>query len=355
MKQRGHSVLKAFFSGNGRLTRLQFLVLVVVTYVLAIVVAAVAIGLFGLNFDYPGGAERIAVIAFTVTLITIFTLLSIRRTHDFGLNWILPTIVVALPGFLRFDIISLLAMAVFCLIPGNKTANQFGPKPAGGWWPSKDQYFEPTKDGPLPYGTVDADHLIGVLAKFAKAEGVIGKPELAVVDTFMREGCGFQGDELTRARDTFRTMKDSASSYADFARGFHKSHSNNPSLLCATFDVLVDIAWADGQITDVERQLLESTIIYFQIEDYVDRAQYADTGSAGQSKTKSHAHTAESDPYTVLGIARGASQEEIRSAYREKCKQYHPDLVQGLGPKIRELAESELKAINDAYDALKAR
>ena len=32
------------------------------------------------------------------------------------------------------------------------------------------------------------------------------------------------------------------------------------------------------------------------------------------------------DPYEVLGIQRGASEDEIKKAYRAKCKRWHPDL-----------------------------
>lgn len=62
---------------------------------------------------------------------------------------------------------------------------------------------------------------------------------------------------------------------------------------------------------------------------------------------------AESDPFTVLGVARGASQEEIVKAFRDKMKQYHPDRVADLGEELQKLAHEKAVEIRRAYDALK--
>jgi hypothetical protein len=45
-----------------------------------------------------------------------------------------------------------------------------------------------------------------------------------------------------------------------------------------------------------------------------------------------------------------ATTNEIKAAYREKIKQYHPDLVSGLGEKLRRLAESESQKLKAAKD-----
>ena len=58
-------------------------------------------------------------------------------------------------------------------------------------------------------------------------------------------------------------------------------------------------------------------------------------------------------PYEVLQVRRGASQEEIASAYRRLVQQYHPDKVANLAPEFRELAERRMKEINVAYQRLK--
>ncbi|MBI0066378.1 DnaJ domain-containing protein [Commensalibacter sp. M0134] len=53
------------------------------------------------------------------------------------------------------------------------------------------------------------------------------------------------------------------------------------------------------------------------------------------------------DPYTILGISKTASQDEIRKAYRKLAKKYHPDLNPG-----NKEAEDKFKAISVANELL---
>jgi DnaJ-domain-containing protein 1 len=74
----------------------------------------------------------------------------------------------------------------------------------------------------------------------------------------------------------------------------------------------------------------------------------------GGSRTSGHQDTSQSrDAYTILGVRRGDSFDEIRRAYRDRMKEYHPDKVAGLGAELRELAERKAKEINMAFEELK--
>lgn len=53
------------------------------------------------------------------------------------------------------------------------------------------------------------------------------------------------------------------------------------------------------------------------------------------------------DPYEVLGVSPGASDDEIKAAYRKLAKKYHPDLNGGSAE-----AEAKMKEVNEAYTIL---
>lgn len=56
------------------------------------------------------------------------------------------------------------------------------------------------------------------------------------------------------------------------------------------------------------------------------------------------------DPYSVLGVSRDATDDEIKKAYRQLSRQYHPDA--NINNPNKEAAEEKFKEIRQAYDQI---
>ncbi len=59
------------------------------------------------------------------------------------------------------------------------------------------------------------------------------------------------------------------------------------------------------------------------------------------------------NPYEILGVRQNATQEEIKNAYHELARKYHPDNFSD--DTMKELANEKMQEINEAYDILCGR
>ena len=68
------------------------------------------------------------------------------------------------------------------------------------------------------------------------------------------------------------------------------------------------------------------------------------------TKNKERNNSMNKDPYSILGVSQNASEEEIKKAYKELVKKYHPDQYQG-NP-LSEVAEEKMAEVNQAFDEI---
>ena len=79
-------------------------------------------------------------------------------------------------------------------------------------------------------------------------------------------------------------------------------------------------------------------------EGYRQGGNYQRTGTYTSNRSKY---------YRILGVKDGASQEEIKKAYRQLAKEHHPDKFVNASDSEKKFHENKMKEINEAYENLK--
>ena len=77
--------------------------------------------------------------------------------------------------------------------------------------------------------------------------------------------------------------------------------------------------------------------------------------SANSEKNRTSEPNSElKDAYEILGLKNGASKSEVSKAYRNLCKDFHPDMYQSvnLSEKAKKALEAQFRRIKDAYELI---
>jgi cold shock CspA family protein len=118
-------------------------------------------------------------------------------------------------------------------------------------------------------------------------------------------------------------------------------------------------------LKDGLRSLPEGSVVEFEIAREargptavniaVMRKDQTWSGWRGPESSDAGEGAAMADPWVVLGLQLGASDDDVSAAYRRMAQMYHPDKVTSLGPELKQLADRKMREINAAYEALKRR
>ena len=119
------------------------------------------------------------------------------------------------------------------------------------------------------------------------------------------------------------------------------------------FDFLYSVAAIDNDCTVQEQTVLHTIATELRISSYDYTSIRARHTAGHTSYGSSYSSTTAKNPYSVLGIEKTATDDEVKKAYRRLAMKFHPDKVEGLGEEVKKNAEQQFREINEAYETIK--
>ncbi len=212
----------------------------------------------------------------------------------------------------------------------------------GSWFSSsKDKFIQRAEAQQLFVFTA----LFGMLAKIAKADGVVSDEEAQVIKSFMNQ-IGLDEHSKQVAGEIFARARDDDSSVYDYATQFGEVYAGNQDMRVIAYRILFEVAASDGELHPEEDKILrdileplglDTSMYSLFAEEFFGMAQSLD------------------EHYKLLDCSPESSDSEIKRAYRKKCIEYHPDKImsKGLPDSFMQFADEQMKMITCAYDQIK--
>lgn len=182
--------------------------------------------------------------------------------------------------------------------------------------------------------------VIALGAKLAKADGTVTPDEIRA----FRRVFKVPPEEVNNVGKVFNLARRHTEGYEPYARQIAGMFRGTPRVLEDLLWCLFHIAQADGHISDEEIDYIKTVAAIFGLsqDDFI-RIQAEFTGPDAF------------DPYQILGVAHGSTDDEIKAAHRELVRENHPDklMAQGLPEEFIAVANEKLASINAAYDKIR--
>ena len=180
--------------------------------------------------------------------------------------------------------------------------------------------------------------VIALGAKMAKADGRVTRDEVSA----FREVFTIPRKSEAAAARLFNYARGDVAGFEEYAQQIARMFGRGSAVLYDLLEGLFHIAIADGDYHPNEDRFLRRCAEIFGLDGQPFarlRAQCAPDGA---------------DPYQVLGVPPGASDEVVRRRWRELVRETHPDrlMARGLPEEAVKLATARLAAVNAAYESI---
>jgi len=196
------------------------------------------------------------------------------------------------------------------------------------------------------------------MGRLAKADGHVSEQEIQAARSIMHQW-GLRPEEVRVAIGLFTRGKEPGFPLDRQMQDLATACRGQPDLLRAFMEVLMEMPLSKGGINPAEREMLWriaqglsiSRVELAQLEAIL-RAQrsFGQGGHAGQSREEELR-----EAYQALGIDEGATDKEVKTAYRRLMNQHHPDKLasKGLPDSMQEVAKERTREIRSAYERIR--
>ena len=184
--------------------------------------------------------------------------------------------------------------------------------------------------------------LFACLAKIAKADGRVSEEEVSKIESFISNKFNFSEDERNFAINIFQKAKADSVSFDAYAKQLYQLLGSSPNSLLVFYELLFELAMADGEMHENEEKLLRKIPSIFGFDKNV----YMDLYKKYVGKI--------SDAYEILGVTKSMNLDEIKKIYRIKRKEFHPDALisKGLPEELIEKAKEKFIEIQAAFEII---
>lgn len=192
--------------------------------------------------------------------------------------------------------------------------------------------------------------IAAMLSKLAKADGRISSDEVRYCEEVFTR-LGLAGEKRAYCVRVFQKAKSDSHSIYDYAASFAADQPDRETR-AIVYDILWDLACTDGAVSPAELEILRNILGPLGLGVGLFEWQCRTRGVSGGAGYGSEATSfGSADPYSELGVTRSATDDAVRTAYREKAKRLHPDALraQGLSEELLAKANEQMARLNAAW------
>jgi DnaJ like chaperone protein len=181
-------------------------------------------------------------------------------------------------------------------------------------------------------------------AKLAKCDGPVTRAE---IDTFKRQ-FRIPPQSVRDIGRLFDQARDSSGGFETYATQLGQAFADKHEVLEQVLHALFAVARADGPVNLLEQAFLREVHHHFGLDEVAWK-------QARGEMPRPPVVENQPDPYSVLGVARSTSPEQLRAAWKRLVRENHPDSLtaRGVPEAMIKRASDKVAGINAAWDRIK--